>query len=291
MRKGIILAGGKGTRLYPLTLSTTKQLLPIYDKPMIYYPLSILLNLKIQEILIITTERDQKQFKELFGDGSNLGIKICYEIQKEPKGIAEGLIIAEEFLNNNPCVFILGDNLFIGSIDETKFHSEFTKLKGSTIFTYNVIDPERYGVISLDKNGLPSSIIEKPKHAPSNKAITGLYFYDKDVCKVAKSMTPSKRNELEITDVNKYYLKNKLLNVISLDNHVTWLDAGTVESLYEASNLVSAIEKRSGKKIACLEEIAFKNNNISLKKLKEASLFYGNSEYGNYLKEIVSKFT
>ena len=291
MRKGIILAGGKGTRLYPLTLTTTKQLLPIYDKPMIYYPLSILLNLKIQEILIITTERDQKQFKELFGNGSNLGIKICYEIQKEPKGIAEGLIIAEDFLNNNPCVFILGDNLFIGYLDQTKFYKEFIKTEGSTIFTYDVVDPERYGVISFDKNGQPSTIIEKPQNASSNKAITGLYFYDKNICQIAKSIKPSKRNELEITDVNKYYLKNKLLNVISLNEYVTWLDAGTVESLYEASNLVSAIEKRSGKKIACLEEIAFNNNNISLKKLQETSLQYGDSEYGNYLKDIVSKFT
>ena len=288
MRKGIILAGGKGSRLYPLTFSVTKQLLPIYDKPMIFYPLSILLQLNIKEILIISTEQDQAQFKNLLGDGTNLGVVFSYETQKQPRGIAEGLIIAENFLSNSPCVFILGDNLFIGSIDQNKFKNEYLKTEGATIFTYKVKDPERYGVVTLDNEKKPLTIIEKPKNPKSNHAITGIYFYDNNVCKIAKSIKPSHRNELEITDVNKFYLEKKLLNVIALDDDTTWLDAGTIESLYESSDIVSAIEKRTGRKIACLEEIAFINKNITLKKLKEISVNYGSSEYGTYLKKIIS---
>ena len=288
MRKGIILAGGKGSRLYPLTLSVTKQLLPIYDKPMIFYPLSILLQLNIKEILIISTEKDQIQFQNLLGNGSNFGVNFSYETQKDPKGIAEGLIIAEQFLANDPCVFILGDNLFIGSIDQKKYMNELLRTEGATIFSYKVKDPERYGVVTLNKENKPITIVEKPKNPISNNAITGLYFYDKNVCQIAKSLKPSYRNELEITDVNKIYLEKKLLNVKQLDDNITWLDAGTIESLYESSDIVYAIEKRTGKKIACLEEIAFNNKNISLEKLKEISVNYGSSEYGSYLRKIIN---
>lgn len=288
MRKGIILAGGKGSRLYPLTLSVTKQLLPIYDKPMIFYPLSILLQLNIKEILIISTEKDQIQFQNLLGNGSNFGVNFSYETQKDPKGIAEGLIIAEQFLANDPCVFILGDNLFIGSIDQKKYMNELLRTEGATIFSYKVKDPERYGVVTLNKENKPITIVEKPKIPISNNAITGLYFYDKNVCQIAKSIKPSYRNELEITDVNKIYLEKKLLNVKQLDDNITWLDAGTIESLYESSDIVYAIEKRTGKKIACLEEIAFNNKNISLEKLKEISVNYGSSEYGSYLRKIIN---
>lgn len=288
MRKGIILAGGKGSRLYPLTLSVTKQLLPIYDKPMIFYPLSILLQLNIKEILIISTEKDQIQFQNLLGNGSNFGVNFSYETQKDPKGIAEGLIIAEQFLANDPCVFILGDNLFIGSIDQKKYMNELLRTEGATIFSYKVKDPERYGVVTLNKENKPITIVEKPKIPISNNAITGLYFYDKNVCQIAKTLKPSYRNELEITDVNKIYLEKKLLNVKQLDDNITWLDAGTIESLYESSDIVYAIEKRTGKKIACLEEIAFNNKNISLEKLKEISVNYGSSEYGSYLRKIIN---
>jgi glucose-1-phosphate thymidylyltransferase len=288
LRKGIILAGGKGSRLYPLTLSVTKQLLPIYDKPMIFYPLSILLQLNIKEILIISTEKDQIQFQNLLGNGSNFGVNFSYETQKDPKGIAEGLIIAEQFLANDPCVFILGDNLFIGSIDQKKYMNELLRTEGATIFSYKVKDPERYGVVTLNKENKPITIVEKPKIPISNNAITGLYFYDKNVCQIAKTLKPSYRNELEITDVNKIYLEKKLLNVKQLDDNITWLDAGTIESLYESSDIVYAIEKRTGKKIACLEEIAFNNKNISLEKLKEISVNYGSSEYGSYLRKIIN---
>lgn len=287
MRKGIILAGGKGSRLHPLTLTVTKQLLPVYDKPMIFYPLSVLLQLNLRDILIISTAKDQNQFKDLLGNGENFGVNISYEIQRKPKGIAEGLIIAEEFLNGDPCVFILGDNLFISSMEQNKFSENLSQTKGATIFTYKVKNPERYGVVTINNNE-PVSIIEKPQNSASNDAITGIYFYDNNASQIAKTIKPSYRNELEITDVNNIYLKEKLLNVRALDTHVTWLDAGTIESLYESSNIVSAIERRTGKKIACLEEIAFLNKNISLNKLKEISSVYGSSSYGNYLKNIVN---
>ena len=290
MRKGIILAGGAGSRLYPLTFSVTKQLLPIHDKPMIYYPLSTLLDLDIKDILIISTEQDKGHFQKLLGDGSNLGINLSYETQTKPNGIAEGLIIGEKFLSNDPCVFILGDNLFIGSIIKRKIRDELYKEKGATIFTYKVNDPERYGIVSLDKKGNPFELIEKPKKFIANNAITGIYFYDEQVVKIAKSLKPSQRGELEITDVNKYYLKNKSLKVIALDNDITWLDAGTIDSLYQASNFVATIEKRTGKKIACLEEIAFKTKKINLNQLKEARMKYGKSEYGLYIANIINEY-
>tara|TARA_Y100000991_G_C21897200_1_gene316415 strand:- start:41 stop:913 length:873 start_codon:yes stop_codon:yes gene_type:complete len=290
MRKGIILAGGHGSRLYPLTFSVTKQLLPIYDKPMIYYSLSILLELDIKEILLISTRQDQNQFKNLLGDGTNFGIKLSYEIQENPNGIAEGLIIAEKFLSNSPCVFILGDNLFIGANVKKVFKEEFYKNHGSTIFTYQVKDPERYGIVSLDKDGKATSIIEKPKKFISNQAITGIYFYDKNAPQIAKSLKPSERGELEITDVNRYYLSNHLLKVISLNQDITWLDAGTISSLYEASNFVETIEKRTGRKISCLEEIALETNKINLETLIKGRKKYRNSEYGIYLDNLINKY-
>lgn len=289
MNKGVILAGGSGTRLFPLTFSVTKQLLPVHDKPMIYYPLSTLLELDITEILIITTKDSLKQFQNLLGNGHELGIRIDYEIQDRPNGIAEGIIIAEKFLNNESFVFILGDNLFIGSLLKLNQKKKFNINNGATIFSYNVYDPERYGIVSLDKMNNPIKIIEKPKQYVSDKAITGLYFYDKNAPKIAKNLSPSLRNELEITDVNKYYLKKNTLNVIPIDDYVTWLDAGTVNSLYEASNFVSAIEKRTGKKIGCIEEIQFNKNIINKKDLENIKKRYGNSEYGNYLQNIINK--
>ncbi len=290
MQKGIILAGGSGSRLYPLTFSVTKQLLPIYDKPMIYYPLSILLELEIKEILLISTKQDQNQFKKLLGDGSNFGIKLFYEIQEKPNGIAEGLIIGEKFLSGSSCVFILGDNLFIGTGAKKIFKEELYKNDGSTIFTYRVKDPERYGIVSLDHNGNPLTITEKPSELISNLAITGIYFYDKNAPQVAKSLKPSERGELEITDINKYYLLNNSLKVVSLNGDITWLDAGTVSSLYEASNFVETLEKRTGKKVACLEEIALKTKKINEKTFINGRKKYGNSEYGLYLENIINKF-
>ena len=288
MRKGIILAGGAGSRLYPITFAVTKQLLPVHDKPMIYYPLSTLLEIGIKDILIISTEQDKFQFQKLLGNGTSLGINLSYEIQNKPNGIAEGLIIGEKFLSNSPCVFILGDNLFIGSNIKSCFKEDLYKEIGSTIFTYKVHDPERYGIVSFDNEGNPIQLIEKPKNFVSNDAITGIYFYDHQAVKIAKSIKPSKRGELEITDVNKYYLNKKLLKVICLDNEITWLDAGTIDSLYEASSFIATIEKRTGKKIACLEEIAFATNKINKNALIKARVKYGKSEYGIYLEKVIN---
>ena len=289
MKKGIILAGGSGSRLLPLTFSVTKQLLPIHDKPMIYYPLSTLMDLGITDILLISTNEDKHLFQKLFGDGSGLGVKISYEIQAKPNGIAEGLIISEKFIDNDPFVFILGDNLFVGSIGKKQLKKSLSKKIGATIFSYKVKDPERYGVVEIDKSGNPIDIIEKPQKPNSNQAITGLYFYDSNACKIAKQLNPSSRNELEISDVNKYYLKEKLLTVIQLDKDVTWLDAGTINSLYEATNFVSALELRTGQKIGCIEEIAFTNNKIDINQLKNLIVKYGNSDYATYLKNILKE--
>lgn len=289
MKKGIILAGGSGSRLQPLTFSVTKQLLPIHDKPMIYYPLSTLMELGVFDILLISTNEDKHLFQKLFGDGSDLGIKISYETQAKPNGIAEGLIIAEKFISGDPFVFILGDNLFVGSIGKKQLKNSLSKKSGATIFSYKVKDPERYGVVELDETGKPIKIIEKPQKPNSNHAITGLYFYDGNACKIAKELFPSSRNELEISDVNKYYLEKKMLTVIQLDKEVTWLDAGTINSLYEATNFVSALELRTGEKIACIEEIAYANKKIDVSQLKTAITRYGKSDYATYLKNILNK--
>ena len=289
MRKGIILAGGSGTRLYPLTFSLSKQLLPIYDKPMIFYPLSTLIELDIREILIITKKNDEANFKQLLGDGSNFGVKLSYLTQDNPNGIAEGLIIGEQFLSQDPCIYILGDNLFIGSIKKNKLENQIQKKKGATIFSYKVNDPERYGVVDLNEKNKPISIIEKPKNPTSNNAITGLYFYDGQASQIAKNIKPSNRNELEITDINKFYFNKGLLSVSRIDDEVTWLDAGTISSLYECSDLVATIQKRTGRKIACLEEIAFLNKRISYNQLSNIRFKYGTSEYGQYLQNILDK--
>ena len=289
MRKGIILAGGAGSRLYPLTFSVTKQLLPIHDKPMIYYPLSTLMNLGVKDILIISTVNDEINFKNLLGSGNDLGINLSYLTQEKPNGIAEGLIIGEKFLSGDSCVFILGDNLFIGSFEQQIIQNELKRKYGATIFTYKVMDPERYGVVVLNDDHKPIKLIEKPQNFISNRAITGIYFYDNEVVNIAKSLQPSKRNELEITDLNKYYLNNKSLNVVSLEKNFSWLDAGTVASLYEASNIVSALEARTGEKIACLEEIAYKKKYIKLSSLKKIRHRYGKSEYGQYLDKVIEE--
>lgn len=283
MRKGIILAGGAGTRLFPLTLSVIKQLLPIYDKPMIYYPLSTLLTLGIQEILIISTEKDIPSFEKLFGDGANYGIKIKYKFQKHPNGIAESLILAKDFLNGSPCVLILGDNLFLGPMDAEKYKNELSQKKGAVVFTSEVQDPERYGVLCCNKNGDVLCIKEKPKVFVSNKAITGLYFYDSDAPNIAENLTPSKRGELEITDLNNEYLKKLNLNVCHLEQSTVWLDAGTVESLYESTEIVKALEKRTGKKIGCIEEICYNLGYIDKDQLNKLGLDLKSSDYGKYI--------
>ena len=257
---------------------------------MIYYPISTLLELGIDQILIITNKRDQKQFQNLLGNGKDLGIKIYYKTQEKPNGIAEGLIIAEEFINEEPFTFILGDNLFIGEINQRNESFNYNNGQGATIFTYKVTDPERYGVVLFDNNNKPSKIIEKPKKSLSSDLVTGIYMYDNKAIQIAKKLKPSSRNELEITDVNEYYLNNNLLKTISLYPEVTWLDAGTVDSLYEASNLISTIEKRTGKKVGCIEEVALKKKLIGIKQFTETRVKYGNSEYGIYLQKIINNY-
>ena len=288
MRKGIILAGGLGTRLFPLTLTVSKQLLPIHDKPMIYYSLTTLIQLGINDILIICKQDDMSNFQKLFGNGNNLGIKICYEIQNTPRGIAEGLIIAEEFLSDSPCVFILGDNLFVGNFTKNRYHDLLNNEEGACIFTYKVKNPQRYGILELDSNNT-MKIVEKPKFTKSNNAITGIYFYDKYASRIARTLAPSKRNELEISDLNNSYLSNNKLLFEKLDDNITWLDAGTISSLYEASNLVKAIEQRTGSKIGCIEIASFEMNNIDLNQLKKIQIKIKNSEYGKSLQNFIDK--
>ena len=290
--KGIILAGGSGTRLYPITKVICKQLLPIYDKPMIYYPLSVLMLAKIREILIISTPNDINRFMELFGDGSNLGLNIAYKVQKEPRGIAEAFIIGEDFIKNDNVCLILGDNIFYGhgfSNDLLEVKSHINNNGGAYIFGYYVNDPERYGIAEFDENGNVINVVEKPKNPKSNYAITGLYFYDNNVVNIAKNIEPSWRNELEITDVNAEYLRNKKLKMKVLNRGFAWLDTGTHNSLIDASNFIETIEKRQGLKIACIEEIAYINNWISKEQLLKIANEYKKSGYGEYLKNIVSK--
>lgn len=284
--KGIILAGGSGTRLYPVTKGVSKQLLPIYDKPMIYYPLSVLMLSGIREILIITTPEDQINFVNLLGDGSSFGISLQYAIQDSPKGLAEAFIIGENFIGEDSVALVLGDNLFFGQsfgsiLDSAKEHIE--KNGGANIFGYYVNDPERFGVVEFDSEGTVVSIEEKPKTPKSNYAITGLYFYDNSVIQKAKSVKPSARGELEITDINEMYWKEKTLRVCKLGRGFTWLDTGTHESLMEASQFVHAIEKQQGMKVACLEEIAFKNEWITLDSVKSSGEVLSKTDYGKYL--------
>jgi len=287
--KGIILAGGSGTRLYPMTKVLSKQLVPIYDKPMIYYPLSILMLLNIKEILVISTPEDTPRFENLLGDGSQIGMKFSYEIQKEPNGLAEAFLIGEEFINNNPVALILGDNLFYGSGYLNEIRKSIKTLRGSLIFAHKVRNPERYGVVEFDSNYKVLSLEEKPKKPKTDYAIPGLYFYDNNVVKFTKNLKPSHRGELEITDLNKMYLDKKMLSAQQLGRGVTWFDTGTFTSLLEASKSIRSIENRQGLKVACIEEIAYKMGYISKEKLQEIAEPIKNSEYGKYLIKISKK--
>jgi len=285
--KGIILAGGSGTRLYPLTQVTSKQLLPIYDKPMIYYPLSILMNAGIKEILIISTPTDTPRFEELLGDGSQFGISLQYKVQPSPDGLAQAFLLGEEFIDGDSCAMVLGDNIFHGHGLTKRLRAAATKESGATVFGYYVDDPEGFGVVEFDENGKAISIEEKPAQPKSNYAVTGLYFYDNRVVQYAKSIKPSARGELEITDLNRIYLENGDLEVTLLGQGFTWLDTGTHESLVDATNFVHTVETHSHRKIACLEEIAYLNGWISKDELQKAYELYQKNQYGKYLKDVL----
>ena len=285
--KGIILAGGSGTRLYPLTKVTSKQLLPIYDKPMIYYPLSVLMRAGIRDILIISTPDDTPRFKELLGDGAQFGINLSYEVQASPDGLAQAFIIGDEFIGDDNVAMILGDNIFHGHGLDAHLNAAANKKEGATVFGYYVDDPERFGIVEVDKNGRAISIEEKPEKPKSNYCVTGLYFYDNKVVEYAKSLKPSKRGELEITDLNRIYLEEGKLDVQLLGQGFTWLDTGTHESLVEASNFVWTIETHQHRKIACLEEIAYLNNWIGKEDVLKTYEVLKKNQYGKYLKDIL----
>lgn len=284
--KGIILAGGSGTRLYPLTMVTSKQLLPVYDKPMIYYPLSTLMLAGIKDILIISTPHDLPNFIRLLGDGSNFGIKLTYAEQPSPDGLAQAFLIGEEFIAGESCAMVLGDNIFYGSGLTKHLKDAAEREYGATIFGYYVEDPERFGIVEFDGNGKAISIEEKPERPKSNYCVTGLYFYDNRVCEYAKKVKPSKRGELEITDLNRMYLEEGSLNVVTLGRGYAWLDTGTMDALSDASEFVRVIETRQGIQIAAIEEIAYINGWISKEMLKQATEQYGKSNYGLHLRKV-----
>lgn len=288
MMKGIVLAGGSGTRLYPITIPITKQLLPIYDKPMIYYPISVLMLSGVREILIISTPSDLPLYKKLLGDGSSYGLKLSYAEQPKPEGLAQAFIIGENFIGKSNVCLVLGDNIFFGQGLTQILEKAKLRKNGATVFGYHVNDPEKYGVVSFDK-GKVLSIEEKPKKPKSNYAVAGLYFYDNEVIDIAKKIKPSKRGELEITDVNNTYLKNKSLNLEILGRGISWLDTGTFNTLIEAGSLVQTIEKRQGLKIGCLEEISFKNGWMSVSDINKRVNILKNSPYGLYLKNLIEK--
>ena len=284
--KGIILAGGSGTRLYPLTKVTSKQLLPVYDKPMIYYPLSVLMIAGIRDILIISTPNDLPNFERLFGDGSSLGLNLSYKVQPSPDGLAQAFILGEEFIDGDSCAMVLGDNIFYGSGLKKHLVKAAAKTKGATVFGYYVDDPQRFGIVEFDANGKAVSIEEKPEHPKSNYCVTGLYFYDNRVCEYAKQVKPSARGELEITDLNRMYLSQGELDVVTLGRGYAWLDTGTVDALSDAAEFIKVIENRQGIQIAAIEEIAYNNGWITLEQLLHHADSYGKSPYGKHLRRV-----